>query len=345
MRLTTLALATVFNACVVSADMIGDASRFSPEAVVEVTNVSDNTCEYMLTFTYWHDPTLPMPDPNSETCDMGSIENYYELSDHVKMHTPFNHASIDWNPCGHNPEGVWDTTHYDLHLYLDPFDLEKRSQLTCNAVGNECLPAENQTTVDGLGFYDVAVNEAEKIINTPDIDPPYLWIPSSGVVSSGTHIIDTRDLGPPDEWRKPSLVMGYYGGLMAFWEPMYPVSHMEPVFFEVSGLKYVDQTIMSLPTYYSFDYDPTTGKITQVMKGPAEVCHPDIADGAEDHHHDEHSHDGEDGHHDKDEGEENVEVKNVEGDSSAAPVAGVVNTNGLTLALCSIASAVWFCMA
>ena len=125
---------------------------------------------------------------------------------------------------------------------------------------------------------------------------------------------------------------------MAFWEPMYPVSHMEPVFFEVSDLKYVDQTIMSLPIYYSFDYDPTTGKITQVMKGPAEMCHPDNADGAEDHHEDEHSHDGEDGHHHMDEGEENVD-----GDSSAA--AGIGDMKRLNLALGTIASAVWFGMA
>ena len=110
MRFTAFAIAAIADVVVANGgtpgDIIGDASRFSPQAYIEVSNVDDkNTCEYMLTFTYWHDPTLPTPDPDAETCDIKSIENIHDFSEKVKMYTPFDHASIDWNACGHIPEG------------------------------------------------------------------------------------------------------------------------------------------------------------------------------------------------------------------------------------------------
>lgn len=100
-------------------------------------------------------------------------------------------------------------------------------------------------------------------------------IPNSGVPKSGIHAIDTRDLIGSAEWRNPSLVMGYYGGLPSFWEPMYPLTQ-EPVNYVSSDITYVDQTVPSLPSYYSYDYDPTTGVIVQIMKGLAEMCPDDV---------------------------------------------------------------------
>ena len=61
--------------------------------------------------------------------------------------------------------------------------MERRSRLTCEAVDNQCLPVENQTTPEGLGFYNVAMNEEGKILNTPDIDPPYLWYVAVTILS------------------------------------------------------------------------------------------------------------------------------------------------------------------
>lgn len=33
-------------------------------------------------------------------------------------HAPYNHASFGWNPHGHEPPGVYDVPHFDLHFYL-----------------------------------------------------------------------------------------------------------------------------------------------------------------------------------------------------------------------------------
>lgn len=61
---------------------------------------------------------------------------------------------------------------------------------------------------------------------------------------------------------------------------MYPLTD-DAVSYVKEGITYVDQTIMSLPNYYSFDYDPTTGIVVQVMKGMAEVCPDDMDTGKE----------------------------------------------------------------
>lgn len=56
---------------------------------------------------------------------------------------------------------------------------------------------------------------------------------------------------------------------------MYPLTQ-DMVNYVNSDITYVDQTVPSLPSYYSYDYDPTTGVIVQVMKGLAEMCPDDV---------------------------------------------------------------------
>lgn len=62
---------------------------------------------------------------------------------------PFQHVTLDWNPLGHQPEGVYDKAHFDVHFYtigleerraIDPADpafMEKASRLPAQ----EFIPA------------------------------------------------------------------------------------------------------------------------------------------------------------------------------------------------------------
>ena len=55
--------------------------------------------------------------------------------------SPFQHVTLDWNPLGHEPEGVYDKAHFDVHFYTiglderraihpaDPAFLDKASRL------------------------------------------------------------------------------------------------------------------------------------------------------------------------------------------------------------------------
>jgi hypothetical protein len=38
--------------------------------------------------------------------------------------TPFRHVAVEWNPGGHEPPGVYDVPHFDVHFYL--IDVEER---------------------------------------------------------------------------------------------------------------------------------------------------------------------------------------------------------------------------
>ena len=155
-------------------DSIGNASRFSPQSEIDITYIGDDTCSYTLTFTYTHDPTIESPEGECPPHN----ENYYDFGDQrdlITSVTPFDHISIDWNQCGHMPPGVWDVSHYDLHIYLKPFDWAMRQTMLCDLdpVEGSCAPPENQTTAEGLGFYDIPMNEEDKLINSIDIPEPY----------------------------------------------------------------------------------------------------------------------------------------------------------------------------
>ena len=154
-------------------DSVGDASRFSPQTEIEITDNGDDTCSYTLTFTYTHDPTIESPEG-----ECSSSENYYDFGeqrDLITSVTPFDHISIDWNQCGHIPPGIWDVAHYDLHIYLQPFDWDMRQTMLCqlDAAEESCAPPENQTTPEGLAFFDIPMNEEDKLINSIDIPEPY----------------------------------------------------------------------------------------------------------------------------------------------------------------------------
>jgi hypothetical protein len=32
--------------------------------------------------------------------------------------TAYNHIGIDWNPQGHEPQGIYDKPHFDFHFYM-----------------------------------------------------------------------------------------------------------------------------------------------------------------------------------------------------------------------------------
>ncbi len=38
----------------------------------------------------------------------------------VKAITPFDHVMVNWNPAGHEPPGIYDVPHFDIHFYKIP---------------------------------------------------------------------------------------------------------------------------------------------------------------------------------------------------------------------------------
>jgi hypothetical protein len=92
--------------------------RFDGELEIEV----DDDCMYTWTVTFKHDETLPLPDDPANQCDPSVTPpalatdglpyyafrwSYLSVPDSFKEATGVDHVSIDFNPCGHPPVGIF----------------------------------------------------------------------------------------------------------------------------------------------------------------------------------------------------------------------------------------------
>lgn len=154
-----------------------DWKRFSASTSLTVTPPSTD-CDYSLTFTFEHDPSLPTPTSPMD-CSPGAIAPdglpylafrwYYEkLPTYFKEATGVDHISLDFNPCGHPPMNVFTVPHYDAHVYM--VSPEDRTCMTCNMIpGAPICDPGGQTTENGRAFFNAAiVQPGGKMANMPD---------------------------------------------------------------------------------------------------------------------------------------------------------------------------------
>ncbi len=106
----------------------------------------------------------------------------------------YDHVLLDWAPQGHEPPGVYDLPHFDVHFYITSV-------------------AERES----IGFQEDDLD--------PDgdyIPPTYIRLP--GVVPQmGSHWVSilSPELHPTDpEVFTHTFIIGSYNGLFTFWEPM-----------------------------------------------------------------------------------------------------------------------------
>ncbi len=157
---------------------------------------------------------------------------------------PFNHISVDWNPQGHEPPGIYDKPHFDFHFYL-------------------LTPEERKTILptDGVS----AKQPSTEAIPADYIAPQPIAVPGMGV-----HWIDKTT---PELNGKPfttTMLYGFASGKMAFIEPMITKAFLEskpdmtenlkqPAAYPKSGLYY--------PTKYSVKYDANAKEYTISLDG------------------------------------------------------------------------------
>lgn len=160
---------------------------------------------------------------------------------------PFDHVGLDWNPMGHEPPGLFDKPHVDVHFYL-------------------LTPAER----DAISPADPAFED--KLARRPaDRFIPAGYVPTpGGVPRMGAHWIDTADptYAPGGSFTEV-LIYGFYDGAMAFVEPMItndfvaarneadeaiaqPAAFPEPGFY---------------PTRYTSSFDAEANEYSVVLEG------------------------------------------------------------------------------
>ena len=143
----------------------------------------------------------------------------------------FDHIDFGWNPHGHEPPGIYDVPHFDIHFYMISVDYQNSITVSSDA---EILP------------------------------PPSFWpatyFPTPGFVPNmGKHWLS----GLADELQEGGVftrtfIYGSYAGEFHFYEPMITLAYLQqkgneqiaipqPAEFQRTGLYY--------PTTYSINYD------------------------------------------------------------------------------------------
>ncbi|ULQ55211.1 hypothetical protein KJS94_11215 [Flavihumibacter rivuli] len=110
--------------------------------------------------------------------------------------TLFTHVLLDWNPEGHEPEGVYDLPHFDFHFYLQ------------SEAERQAIPVYEQAAAKFDNHPEAGY--------TPD---SYIAIPG-GVPQMGVHWVDLNSPEMKGEDFTQTFLYGSYDGKVTFYEPM-----------------------------------------------------------------------------------------------------------------------------
>ncbi len=107
---------------------------------------------------------------------------------------PYDHVAVGWLPAGHDPLGIWDEPHFDVHFFL-----------------------VSEAERAGIDIDD------ERVVSEPaaeHVPAGYVLAPGSAVQGQGSHWIDPGS----EEWSggsfTGSLVFGSWDAQWTFIEPM-----------------------------------------------------------------------------------------------------------------------------
>lgn len=118
--------------------------------------------------------------------------------------TGYDHATLDWNPTGHAPAGIYTPPHFDVHFYMI-----------------------DRSTRDAITFKGEAAAEAAKAPAADLLPPGYVAPPDTAVEKMGIHAVNPAG---PEFKGKPftaTFIYGYHKGEAVFVEPMVARAFLE----------------------------------------------------------------------------------------------------------------------
>jgi Domain of unknown function (DUF5602) len=151
----------------------------------------------------WAKFTGDKPSSIGFTMTKGALDNLHDLAlvldwpAEVKGKIPFDHIMLDYLHTGHEPPGVYDVAHFDMHFYIQPLAERK------------AIPP-----------YPVAPLKFDNLPTADFIPKGYIRLPA-GVPEMGTHWADpsSPELSGKSKFTE-TLIYGSYDGKMTFMEPM-----------------------------------------------------------------------------------------------------------------------------
>lgn len=190
---------------------------------------------------------MTMAPPGQESLYMHTLA----LPDEARaLGLPYDHVSFDWNPHGHEPEGLFTLPHFDVHFNMVPEALRKT------------------WTADNEDFFRRALVPPEARYLPPGyVSPPdNLPIPYMGL-----HWVDGADptYAPDGPGFTEVLIWGSYDGRVIFAEPMITRAYLltKPDHVETLALPPVFERGGPLPTRYSIRYDAEAGQYVIALEG------------------------------------------------------------------------------
>jgi hypothetical protein len=168
-----------------------------------------------------------LPAPTAMSAEMKGHDhgpsngNVYLLDLPAQNPTPYKFVQFDWNPSGHEPEGVYTLPHFDFHFYTVPVE-----------VRNSIVPSDPQ-------YF-------EKAANLPQQSERYPFYLDAGTLAGGApqgavsvplmglHWLDVRSpelqqlAGNPGAWQPftKTFIYGSWNGQFIFDEPMITRAHI-----------------------------------------------------------------------------------------------------------------------
>jgi len=112
--------------------------------------------------------------------------------------TPFQHVTLGWNPAGHEPAGIYDLPHFDMHFYTVSDEDRRR-----------------------MSPEDPQFQEKGERLPGPDYVPNgYVAMPDVLVPMMGNHLLDPTSPELNGNTFTETLIYGSYDGELIFIEPM-----------------------------------------------------------------------------------------------------------------------------
>ena len=143
--------------------------------------------------------------------------------------TPFSSITVNWEPHGHVPSGIYDSPHFDFHFYMYP-EIERQKILPgpCPGVMN-C--AQQQKAIEPVPAQYIPPN----YINT-----------ELAFARMGNHYVDETSPELNGEEFTHTFILGSYDSKVTFFEPMLSRNYLltkprtcipikQPLAFEISG--------------------------------------------------------------------------------------------------------------
>jgi hypothetical protein len=135
----------------------------------------------------------------------GSHETVLALPTNAPV-APFDHVSFDWQPQGHEPDGVYTLPHFDVHFYM-------------------MTMAERHTIVPTDPAFDA---KASRPLDTQYL--PAGYVPAPGAIPMmGAHWVDPTSPEFTPAGFSRTFIYGVWDGRMTFVEPMLTKTFIESV--------------------------------------------------------------------------------------------------------------------